>query len=396
MTWGQIPLDDQMRLTELYLSGEPLNDEAETYEMVEATLVRRIQERIEQFKALTATMPNDLRQDYLSSLEKYPNIQHLISTEVKQKPYKEQESDFKQELKRIESTKLGIDVSKIPDFPEILSSKHESVILEGDAIIVSDIEVPDYDTTILRLVLAMGIRHNIKRLIILGDFLAHDAFSSWPQVNNDDRVTKYNEEFAMAVDILLVWFTWFEEVVIIEGNHDRRINKITNGEIFLRWLMEVAFRFLGRSPIVTRRNHVYLNTPRGPWLLAHPLLGSSGVPGAMPKKMWTVERLPKELEKVWGKGVKPHMVTAHTHLYCSTTTPDSSRQILEIGCARSEEHTGYKQDKGVYAAWVLALGYIRQGYGRALAFEHTDWDYELGSELYQYVFNGEKEKNDVA
>jgi hypothetical protein len=46
-----------------------------------------------------------------------------------------------------------------------------------------------HDTTTLRLMLASAAQRNIKRLCILGDFLASDAFSVWPALHAKQDTT---------------------------------------------------------------------------------------------------------------------------------------------------------------------------------------------------------------
>lgn len=230
--------------------------------------------------------------------------------------------------------------------------------------LISDVEVPEHDTTTLRLMLASAAQRNIKRLCILGDFLASDAFSAWPPLHAKPSNTTYAQEFEIAVDIVAAMFIWFDEVYLIEGNHDRRANKATQGEIGLKFLMDLAFKFANVQPCVTRLNHLWLDTPRGPWLLHHPQRGYSRIPGRLPRSYWEVMTLPPQLLRKYGP-IKPHVIGTHTHHLAEVMSPGGQCQLIEIGCCRDKERTGYIQDSSTFPRWNNGFGLVQDGFGEA-------------------------------
>ncbi|MBI5668029.1 MAG: hypothetical protein HZC41_08465 [Chloroflexi bacterium] len=91
-----------------------------------------------------------------------------------------------------------------------------------DAIIISDIEVPDFSPLYLLLVLLTAMWHGIKRLIIAGDFIASDqeGINHWAQVLANDSDLGYESSRNLVVLILRQMFKWFDEIVLT-GNSSR-------------------------------------------------------------------------------------------------------------------------------------------------------------------------------
>ena len=181
--------------------------------------------------------------------------------------------------------------------------------------------------------LAQAALRGIKKLSILGDFLASDAFSMWPTTATKLGMTDYADEAMLGVDLVTAMFSWFDEIYLIEGNHDRRANKATKGELHLQFLLNLAFKFHRVRPLVTRLNHMWLNSPRGPWLMHHPQRGYSRIPGRLPRSYWEVMPLPKALRDKYGP-IKPHVIGTHTHHLADVMSPDGQCQFIEIGCCR--------------------------------------------------------------
>ena len=95
--------------------------------------------------------------------------------------------------------------------------------VEGDAFIVSDVEVPDHDATTLDRATQVGQHLGINRLVVAGDFLAHDQFYFYPDTWLPPEQRNYLHEIIVADKILKAALQWFDEVIVITGNHDERV-----------------------------------------------------------------------------------------------------------------------------------------------------------------------------
>jgi hypothetical protein len=114
-------------------------------------------------------------------------------------------------------------------------------------------------------VATIGKKHlEHPRLIIGGDFFNFDAFSSYPAL-----VASYSwrEERKAAECLMHEWLQTFEEIYIIMGNHDRRLQKWSQGA-----LEETdIFGLVVSSPKVTVSNIGWLtvDTPCGLYRVTH-------------------------------------------------------------------------------------------------------------------------------
>jgi len=101
--------------------------------------------------------------------------------------------------------------------------------LEGDWMIIGDVHVPYTDYEFSQLV-ALVARKNMskpRRLLIAGDFFNMDTFSNYIHLVN---IPTWKEERDAAKTLLHEWLETFDEIRMLMGNHDRRLQKFVNGE----------------------------------------------------------------------------------------------------------------------------------------------------------------------
>lgn len=123
----------------------------------------------------------------------------------------------------------------IPQSPSRQYLDYEEIVTDN-AIIISDIEIPDFSPLYLLLVLLTAMWNGIKTLIIAGDLIAsdQDGINHWAQVLADESDLPYEGSRNLVVLILHQFFKWFDEIILFEGNHDRRVATATKGDT--RWL----------------------------------------------------------------------------------------------------------------------------------------------------------------
>ena len=107
------------------------------------------------------------------------------------------------------------------------------VIKGNDAVIISDIEIPDQDNWMMRAALLAGMRFNIKKLTRAGDLVAtdQDALNTWLTIWAEEGGSTYAGDLEQLDHLSAVYNQWFDEQYAITGNHDMRIDKKT-GERF--------------------------------------------------------------------------------------------------------------------------------------------------------------------
>lgn len=116
------------------------------------------------------------------------------------------------------------------------------VIQTDDAIIISDIEVPDHDAWMLKAALLTGMRYGIRTCIFAGDLIATDQealntwLSTWAEDFGERSYRADLDELRQIIRRFQEWFT--DGIYMVMGNHDLRIDKKTGGQVTLEMLLD--------------------------------------------------------------------------------------------------------------------------------------------------------------
>lgn len=102
----------------------------------------------------------------------------------------------------------------------------EPLTLEGDWMIVGDVHVPTTDYDFAQLPAAIAKKYKVKNLLIAGDLYNMDHFSVYPK--RIDHATWHQEKKA-AKQLVGEWCAVFDRVVLLMGNHERRLQKLADG-----------------------------------------------------------------------------------------------------------------------------------------------------------------------
>lgn len=258
-------------------------------------------------------------------------------------------------------------------------------IIEGDAIVISDIEMPDQFALMLRLAVFMGMARSIKKLLIVGDVIALDmpSLTRWVQTwlaSNKNLEAVLDEDLYAALNEMS---RWFDEIYITEANHDIRLAKATQGQLHLGMLLH-------HIPKVqySRYEYMYLKTPRGFVKLVHPRNFAQD-PIVLGEQIYSVEQGPHfdYLDPI-GSMLKCHIVVAHCHRQQSSMSPDSAMEIHSLGTMRHPHKTEYYM-KGTtkLKKWDIGFLVIDKGFFDPMRLNGTNWLKELGGHdgLYSLV-----------
>lgn len=136
--------------------------------------------------------------------------------------------------------------------------------LDGDWIVLGDVQLPttDYDFATLPAVVAEAHLSRPRQLLIVGDLMNMDAFSSY---ENEIGLPSFRQEVEAARTLLSEWLTVFDRVVWLAGNHERRISKRTGGA----FLMEDLAALINARIETSNFDRAIIHTPNGDWLAAH-------------------------------------------------------------------------------------------------------------------------------
>jgi len=131
-----------------------------------------------------------------------------------------------------------------PEFPEMESagfpeSQNEDYtnydVLDRDrSIVLGDCHIPDHDSKMLDMAYRVAERYNVKTLILNGDFVKLDTFSTWRKTHAtpEDFV---QDDLMPATEILRLFMKQFDETFWHKGNHEDRLARWVHGHFDISW-----------------------------------------------------------------------------------------------------------------------------------------------------------------
>lgn len=239
--------------------------------------------------------------------------------------------------------------------------------LEGDDyIVISDVEIPDHFALYLERALLMGMAHGIRRLIIAGDFIAtdQDALNEWVTMMLSDDLS-YEETIRLTKDILLRFAAWFDEIVIIEGNHDDRVARVTKGQVHLGMFLT------GDKVRYSRYHYLWVKNSEGRYTyICHPRQYSANAIG-LGQRLYNSKLAPDRTKPI-------AVILGHTHQAQSGASPDGYAEVHALGTLRDARLTKYKATSAnTHHEWINGFMMIRRKFYYNLT-QFSDWRFWLG------------------
>lgn len=267
--------------------------------------------------------------------------------------------------------------------------------MEGDALVLPDMEMPFHDADFLNKCLALAAKWNIKQAILAGDVLHFDSLSGWeaPWVNpNTGGITQDAESELMAeIDKLPAKYraAMVDKIATI-GQRTEQDGVSTELNISSRELKRLEIQFdridfvignhEGRllralqtalDPKILLKNLELNNSPK--WRIApfyFSYLFSAGEKYCIEHPKSAAASTAAVLAAKYGC----HVLMGHSH-HISMTTDVSGRYFAaEIGCVVDEARLPYAAQRHTRApAHSLGAAIIRNGYPTILT-KFTDWE----------------------
>lgn len=257
-------------------------------------------------------------------------------------------------------------------FPTLPTRTYDDfpVLTLDDAIIISDLEEPFANPLMKQLAYLMGVRYNIKTLIINGDYVASDqpGISAHSSMTADDLDATYRRVATIAgaqIDNLL---TQFNDIHMTNGNHDDMIQRVTHGQIDLGMVLDGKIRKPGFQ--FTEYAYLIVESSQGPYLVAHPRqYRNNGL--ALAQAIYSVFAT--------DDGRKAHIILGHTHHTASGKSPDNLRGCHTLGGLRDLRKAAYKNiNIASFHQWNLGFGMLLNGRFHNFDLDLTDWKFYLG------------------
>jgi len=206
-------------------------------------------------------------------------------------------------------------------FPRSATRRYDDFeyIRASSALILGDAEIPDHDADTFELAADVAEREKIRTLIIAGDFVALDSFSTWKK--STGTVYNFANELAPAIESLKVFIKIFDNVIYITGNHERRISRQTDGNIILGYFLE------GLDVKFSEYAYCVLESSGERFLVCHPDNYSSQ-PCTVPRGLAVTNNM--------------HVIAGHTHRQSFCLAPNGIHYAIETGHCRDVLRTQYK------------------------------------------------------
>lgn len=241
-------------------------------------------------------------------------------------------------------------------------------------LVISDIHVP-FELAELNEYVKLFVGY-VDGVIIAGDLLDEYAVSSFVK----DKEISLQYEMIRAHSILKQWAEWFNEVILIKGNHDERIDN------YVRKSLQPSVLFLIPENLALRHfetgfevRDIYGNETK-----------YEGIKGLTVENSWYTQKHdlvvahPKNFSKVNGKTVvmtdeyflahgfnQRGTIIGHTHMACKIT-PTGDRVLMEIGSNSKPMDYAVKSGKVNYRPQVNAVA-IATFYDERISVNETNY-----------------------
>lgn len=137
--------------------------------------------------------------------------------------------------------------------------------LKGDWVVCGDIHLPTTDFALAERMLETARELNMRRLLIVGDLCNFEAFSKFEHLVPPPD---FETEVRIAVRLMAHFAGWFEEMVLVLGNHEHRLLKRTNGNISATMLGHIL-NAAGGKLHVSPYSHAIIESGGQVWRATH-------------------------------------------------------------------------------------------------------------------------------
>jgi len=235
--------------------------------------------------------------------------------------------------------------------------------LEGDWMIIGDVHVPFTDYEFGQLVNLVGRKHLSKprRLLVAGDFFNMDTFSTYAHLTS---IPAWKEEREAAKQLLHEWMDTFDEVKMIMGNHDRRLQKFVAGAFDETDILSLV---IANPDRVQMSGFGYCTIKAGngaEWRITHP-------------KNYSINQL--VVADTLAQKYNQHIISFHEHHLSVGFDRFKRHIIVNGGCLVQQDKLAYTSLDDTKNA-NMALGFVMLKSGAPYVFgksPFTDWKFWL-------------------
>jgi hypothetical protein len=235
----------------------------------------------------------------------------------------------------------------IPDNIDYVTDKPLTLSLDR-WIYATDFHTPLHHREWIKRMVLVARHYDVPDLVVGGDFLDFASVSKHPKTQ---RQAGLNDTLRVAGDLLVALAALFERIILLPGNHCRRVaNKLDEPLDFNR-LIHAALegRVSAERIITTNLDYLYVGEVETGFVVGHPrYFEGAGVPGL--SKSAIRERR--------------HAIGSHTHATSISWTHDGRFMVIYPGHMSDVDKTPYIQEsRGLskYAEWRNGFVLIDDG-----------------------------------
>jgi hypothetical protein len=229
----------------------------------------------------------------------------------------------------------------------------------GDFMVIGDVHVPCTDYDFAKLVMLVAEKHAVKKLVVAGDLFNMDAFSNYDVIV---KQPSWADERDAARVLFKDWTSFFDEVYIIMGNHDRRMQKWTQGAFEANDIIGMVST--SDKLRVSNYGHLTVKSPSGDWLITH-------------SKNYSVNQLTVASEIA--NKYQCNVISHHEHHAAIGWDKYKRYVIVNNGGLFAQSKLAYTQlDTNKMPNMMNAFTMLKNGVAKLYSkYPFTDWDNEL-------------------
>ncbi len=253
-------------------------------------------------------------------------------------------------------TKNGI-YATIPNNVEYRRRYLDWLKIEGDVIVTTDWHIPWHDIDLCNKALAVANKFKIRQLIIGGDLLDLSPLSPFMK---DDLQDTLESELCEAERIMSALWESFDNIWMIMGNHEKRLNRLLNSQLTpkrLKKMFEDSNKF-----VISDFSYCVVNNK---WRITHPK-SYRQTRGSVANRLALLH--------------KQNIIMAHGHQVNISSDDSATYIIIDSGGMFDRVKVAYSMlDDTTYPNWQNGFVMIKNNAHYMFSDKlGTDWGYWLG------------------
>jgi len=222
-------------------------------------------------------------------------------------------------------------------------------------IVFCDFHSPYYSEHWFNRGLAVADAMGIKDCIIAGDLVDLDFIKSWPNDRIEEQSTLDSE--SRATEPVFKALDYFDNITLIKGNHENRVNRATDGKIQARHLFEIMGQRVWEEKFTySVYDKLFIGDK---WMIVHPR-SYSQISASV------AVRLAEKFHR--------HILNAHGHFFAMRYDRSGQYVALDLGGMFDPEKIGYINLKTTtHPAWNPGFVVITEDNKLHIFHEHVDW-----------------------